>query len=208
MIKEEFKKFFIFQPHNMIISGATNCGKTYFVLDLLETVYKDHFENIVIFCPTFMPNKTYDRKWIFKDKKVYIIDPNFVKQNLNLSISFCLEIFKGSKTLFLIDDCANLQDSKRKATEICNLAFSGRHYDITTWILIQKYNSIVKDFRENIQMLVLFYNKDETAMKQALEENAVIPKEQRNYIVKALKSSKKGKVIMRLHYPWNFYLFK
>jgi hypothetical protein len=47
------------------------------------------------------------------------------------------------QTLFL-DDCANLQDSKKKVSELCHLAFSGRHYS-TIWVLNQKYNSIVKD---------------------------------------------------------------
>ena len=42
---------------------------------ILETKYKDHFEFIVIMCPTILDNnKTYlSRKWIFDDKNVFIV---------------------------------------------------------------------------------------------------------------------------------------
>ena len=40
----EFLKY----PHSAIICGQTNCGKTVFVLDLLQNEYKGMFENIVI----------------------------------------------------------------------------------------------------------------------------------------------------------------
>ena len=117
--------FWLFEPHNMLISGVTNCGKTHYVLDLLETIYKDHFNNIVFFCTTYLRNKTYDRKWITKDKNVYILDPNLVKMELDKLLVLCVEIFKGSNTLFILDDCANLSDTSKKRTELCNLAFLG-----------------------------------------------------------------------------------
>ena len=32
----------------------TSCGKTFYLLKLLETDYKNHFENIFLICPTFV----------------------------------------------------------------------------------------------------------------------------------------------------------
>jgi hypothetical protein len=87
------------------------------------------------------------------------------------------KVFQGTNTLLIIDDCANLAGSKKKISELCHLAFSGRHYSFTIWLINQKYNSVVKDFRENIRMLVLIFDKDETSTKQALEENDIVPKE-------------------------------
>ena len=56
-------------PHSAMFVGVTACGKTEFLLGLLETVYKDHFEFIVILCPTILDNKTYlSRKWIFDER--------------------------------------------------------------------------------------------------------------------------------------------
>ena len=58
-------------PHSALFVGVMACGKTEFLLSLLETVYKNHFEFIVILYPTISDNKTYlSRKWIFDDKNV------------------------------------------------------------------------------------------------------------------------------------------
>ena len=53
-------KFF----HSAMFVGVTACGKTEFLLRLLETEYKNHFELIIILCPTILDNKIYlSRKW-------------------------------------------------------------------------------------------------------------------------------------------------
>ena len=41
----EFPKF----PHSAMFVGATACGKTEYLLKLLETKYKNHFEFIVFY---------------------------------------------------------------------------------------------------------------------------------------------------------------
>ena len=67
--------------HSAIICGQTNCGKTVFVLDLLEKEYQHVFENIIILCPTIEWNKAYkNRSWIGdvrhpKDKNISIVNP-------------------------------------------------------------------------------------------------------------------------------------
>ena len=185
----DIKDLFIFEPHNFLFVGVTNCGKSYLVLNLLETVYKGHFENIVIFCPTFSYNRTYDRRWLFKDKNVIILNPELVKHHLDKLLSISIEIYKGSKTLFIIDDCGNLADVKQKKSQLSFLGFSGRHFGISTWVLVQKYNSVVKDFRENIRQLCLFFCKDEKAISSAFEENAIVPKEFRKLIEERLKDN-------------------
>ena len=40
-------------PHSAMFVGVTACGKTEFLLKLLETVYKNHFEFIVILSQQF-----------------------------------------------------------------------------------------------------------------------------------------------------------
>ena len=52
-------------PHSAMFVGVTAWGKTEFLLRLLETIYKSHFELIIILCPTILDKKTYlSRKWI------------------------------------------------------------------------------------------------------------------------------------------------
>ena len=68
-------------PHSAIVCGQTGCGKTEFVLDLLELEYAGVFDNIVILCQTKNWNKTYKtRSWIGdvrkpKDKYITIVNP-------------------------------------------------------------------------------------------------------------------------------------
>ena len=60
-------------PHGAMFVGITACGKIEFLLPMLETVYKNHFEFIVILCPTISDNKTYlSRKWILDDRNVFL----------------------------------------------------------------------------------------------------------------------------------------
>ena len=41
-------------PHSAMFVGVTACSKTEFLLRLLETIYKNHLEFIVILCPTIL----------------------------------------------------------------------------------------------------------------------------------------------------------
>ena len=200
----KLKEILLFKPHNMLISGVTNCGKTHFVLDLIENYYLKMFEFIVIFCPTYFMNKTYERSWVFREKNVVILNPESVKNHLDETLKIATAVYKGTNTLFIIDDCANLQDSKKKVSELCHLAFSARHYGITVWVINQKYNSVVKDFRENTRLLILFYNADEKSMKLAFEENSIIPKEKRQGVIDHLRTKKSGKLIIRKEHPREF----
>ena len=85
--------------------GCTACGKTEYLLKLLETDYKNHFEFIVILCPTILDNKTYlSRKWILDDKNVFIVCD--VEGKLNEWIKLFTDTLKDHQTLFIIDDCS------------------------------------------------------------------------------------------------------
>ena len=46
-------------PHSAMFVGCTNVGKTEYLLRIHETEYKNHFEFILILCPTILDNKTY-----------------------------------------------------------------------------------------------------------------------------------------------------
>ena len=108
---------FVESPFNILIYGITNCGKIHYVLDLLGKHYKNKFDYIVIYCPTFLVNYTYDRKFICNYKNIIIIDTN---NNLDEYLEINMKFFSGYSTLFLTDNCANLRDSKMKESAILN----------------------------------------------------------------------------------------
>ena len=108
-------------PHSAMFVGVTGCGKIEFLLKLLETVYKNHFEFIVILCPTILDNKTYlSRKWIFDDKNVFIVCD--VKGKLNEWIKLFKNALKGHQTLFIIDDCSAEGEINKKTR--CSIRIS------------------------------------------------------------------------------------
>ena len=110
-------------PHSAMFVGVMACGKTEFLLRLLETTYKDHFEFIVILCPTVSDSKVYlSWKWIFDNKNVFIVCD--VEGKLNEWIKLFKNMLKGHQTLFIINDCSAEGEINKKRDALSELAFS------------------------------------------------------------------------------------
>ena len=194
-----------------LIVGKTNSGKTKWILDLLQTQYKNKYENIVIICPTVTKNKTYlNRKWILTDPGVYLIDLDHWALGLNEALHIFTKIFESEPTLFILDDCSALQDVKYRkknkdgTCELSKMAFSGRHFNHSCWLLTQKYNSVLKDYRENTAWVAMFYCKDKNSFEQCLDENDVVPGEKRQEIKNILRRKKYSKLVIRTEPPVSY----
>jgi len=201
--------------HSAIICGATGCGKSEFVLDLLETEYKKFFEYIIVICPTWMYNKAYlNRPWFFKDDCVIPLDPNWCPNSdewLNECLKWSYETYgiQDSHTLFIIDDCSSDRSMTKKKQMLSQLAFSGRHKNCSVWVLTQKYNSVLTDLREQTKWTALFYTKDRDSFEEAIRENDVIPSlEEKKEIQKKLASHKHTKVILITEQPTGYFFIK
>ena len=99
--------------HTALFIAPNGVGKTHFALSLLETEYRNHFDFIVIICPTLRYNSTYkSRSWVWNDPDVIPIEPGNQLYYLVEKIS---NLLAGDKTLFLIDDIiANETLDKRR----------------------------------------------------------------------------------------------
>ena len=202
-------------PHCAIICGQTGCGKTEFVLDLLETEYNGFFEYIIILCPTIQWNKAYkNRSWIGdikkpKNKNIQIVNP--INKNgeemLQELLRFFFNKYAGSTTLYIIDDCSATKELTKKKDMLSQLAFSGRHADQSVWVISQRYNSVLKDLREQTKWLCMFYTKDRDSFDNCLRENDVIPTlEERQRIKEELAKVKHRKLILKTDQPTNYWL--
>ena len=90
------------EPHTALFVAPTGVGKIHLALSLLENDYRNHFDFIVIICPTLMYNSTYkNRSWVWNDPDVIPIEPGSQLYYLIEKIS---NLLAGDKTLFLIDD--------------------------------------------------------------------------------------------------------
>ena len=86
----------------------------------------------------------------------------------------------GEPTPYIIDDCSASTALTKEKDMLSMLAFSGRHAEQSVWVLTQKYNSVLKDLREQTRWVGLFHCKDRDSFEDCLRENDVIPsREQR-----------------------------
>ena len=87
------------EPHTALFVAPTGVGKTHLVLNLLENEYRNHFNFIVIICPTLEHNETYkSRGWVWNDPDVIQIE---MDNNLYYLIEKISKLLTASKTPFL-----------------------------------------------------------------------------------------------------------
>ena len=95
-------KMFMKELHTALFVATTGVGKTHLALSLLENEYRNHFDFIVIICPTLRYNSTYKSGgWVWNDPDVIPIEPG---NQLYYLIEKISNLLAGSKMLFLIDD--------------------------------------------------------------------------------------------------------
>ena len=191
---------YVQEPHTAMFSGSTNSGKTKKVLNLIEQEYRDHFENIIILCPTIRWNETYrTTPWIKSDDGIFIIEP---KDKLFEWIGFLSKLFAGQVTLFIVDDIISDETLDRKRQPLLELAISGRHRGHSLWLLTQSYTAIPKNLRRQKKMLFVWYPNEKSDLKTIDEETNII--DDLEVVKKELKSSKYACLYIRLEYPRSY----
>ena len=93
------------------------------LMNLLENEYRNHFDFIVIICPTLEHNETYkSRGWVWNDPDVIPIEPG---NQLYYLIEEISKLLAGSKTLFLINDIIADEALDKCHQPLLGLAISG-----------------------------------------------------------------------------------
>ena len=126
-------KMFMKEPHTTLFIAPTGVGKTDLALSLLENEYRNHFDFIVIICPTLAHNETYkSRGWVWNDPDVIPTGPD---NNLYYLIEKISNLLAGSATLFLIDDIIANEALNKHRQPLLELAISGRQGYVCDLIL-------------------------------------------------------------------------
>ena len=124
---------FMKETNTVLFVAPTGVGKTHLALSLLENEYRNHFDFIVIICPTLRYNSTYkSRGWVWNDPEVIPIEPGNQLYYLNEKIS---DLLAGSATLFLIDDIIADEVLDKRRQPLLELAILGRHRGHPLWLL-------------------------------------------------------------------------
>ena len=121
-------------PFHCIITGPTNCGKTKYLIEQLRGPFKNVFNYIILICPTYDRNKTY-QGFAKNDKNFLVLMPDATNQaEIEELLHLSAVLFSGMNTLIILDDCAVSKDLKNRSNKFIELAFSGRQRFISLGI--------------------------------------------------------------------------
>ena len=190
---------YVFEPHTAIFSGLTGSGKIHRMLDLLENEYKDHFDYIVILCPTLRYNKTYlTRCWVRKDKRVFLVEPG---DKLLEWINLLSTWFSGDEVLFVVDDMIAEKTLDKTRGALLDIAISGGHRKHSLWMLSQRYKKIPITMSDQLKQLFVWYPKNRHELELIIAENDVGSSLDIPNIKELLKNEKHACLYMRLEHP-------
>ena len=187
------------EPHTALFVAPTGAGKILLALSLLETEYRNHFDFIVIICPTLRYNSTYkSRSWVWNDPDVIPIEPG---NKLYYLIERISNFLTGDKTLFLINDIIANETLNKGHQLLLELAILGRHRDHSLWLLTQSHIAVPNNIRRQAKMLYVWYPKNRTDLNTVHEENDVIGPEKLARVKAQLKRGKHTCLILRIEHP-------
>ena len=193
-------------PFNTLISGPTNCGKTKYLTELLSNEFRFKFDCIVLLCPTFRHNKTWNRCSFVENDKDFLVFSSKQDQ-INRYLKLMSNVYEGTNTLIILDDCAVSKDVKQKTSELVELVFSGRHKRISLWVITQQITSIAKPFRENVAVLILFFTTSAKDMKFIFDKYVyALPKDEIKDMIKEMKKVKYSHLDFSLIHPYEIKL--
>ena len=194
-------------PFHCIITGPTNCGKTKYLTEQLRGPFRKVFEYIVLICPTYARNKTYHR-FAQGDKRFLVLSPDASNSDtINELLTNCAELFSGTNTLLILDDCAVSKDLKQRSNKFIDLAFAGRHDGLSVWVLTQQLTSIAKPFRDNVACVITFHNPSYVGTKTLFEDyGGDLDVETRKKFSELLRTEKYSRLCFCLRYPFQIYL--
>ena len=160
------------EPHTALFVIPNGVGKTHLALNLLESEYKNHFDFIVLICPTLVHNQTYkSRGWAWNDPDVIPIE---LGNNLYYLTEKISKMLTGSKTLFLVDDIIANEALNKRCQPLLGLALLNRHRGHSLWLLSQSYTVIPNNIRRQAKMLYVWYPKNRVDLNIIHEENDII----------------------------------
>ena len=187
------------EPHTALFVAPTGVRKTHLPFNLLKNEYRNHFDFVVIICPTLEHNETYkSRGWVWNDPEVISIEPG---KNLYYLIEKISKMLAGSKTLFLIDDIIADEAFDKRCQPLLGLAISGRRRGHSLWLLTQSYTAIPNNIRRQAKMLYVWYPKNRTDLNTIHEENDIIEMGELVNVKEKLKWGKHTCLIMRMEHP-------
>jgi hypothetical protein len=132
--------------------GGTESGKSHLAISVYNAFYRDVYDLVIIFAPTYYSrrnSKIYQKLKVPKDKKLLV----YTYFNLELleEVTNKIPTDNENHILLIMDDCIDqFQKTLRSDNNVLStLAFKGRHRLISIWILSQALRCVSTTIRSN-----------------------------------------------------------
>jgi GTPase SAR1 family protein len=195
-----------------LICGGTGSGKTTWLIQMLQTIFKKVYHDIFLIIPENSMNSIHDKDNVFKK----YLDPDNIYHNYD--IETLNEIYEkieenaseGYYSLLLIDDFGNLLKSKQEAKILQSMFLKNRHLRLTAFVLCQNFYQMPKNIREITNNAILF-NTNKSMNEKFFNEMVNIKRDDfhtlmtllpttHDYILVSLKHKK-------IYHNWNEIIF-
>jgi len=151
----------------MLIAGKAQTGKTTEAINIIWNKRRS-FHRIIVLCPTWYIQKTFDPiRSLVKESDIYI------KPNENVLRLIVVDIEKNAHTckraglppmptLILIDDMAGstFLHGNRKGV-FANLSIQTTHWNLSIIVISQQSTSVDPNFRDNVEHSLVYYSERE-----------------------------------------------
>jgi hypothetical protein len=173
-----------------LISGGTGSGKTTWLIQMLKTIFKKVFHDVIIIIPENSLNSISEKDNVFKK----YLDPENIFHTYDVETLETIydkvqeNANDGYYTLLLIDDYGNQLKNKMETKILQSLFLKNRHLRLTAFVLCQSWYQAPKIIREITNNAILF-NTSKSQNLKFFEEVMNIKKDDFNTLMKRLPTT-------------------
>jgi len=196
-----------------LICGGTGSGKTTWLIQMLKTIFKKVYHEIIIVVPENSLNSISDKDNIFKKhlepENIYHeyneenLQEIYDKVNDNAS--------NGYYTLLLIDDFGNQLKNKMEAKILQSMFLKNRHLRLSVFVLCQSWYQVPKIIREISNNAILF-NTSKSQNQKFFDEVMNIKKNEFDELMRLLPSTHDYILVSlkhkKIYHNWNEVIFE
>jgi len=195
-----------------LICGGTGSGKTTWLIQMLQTIFKKVYHDIFLIIPENSMNSIHEKDNVFKkylnpDNVYHTYDTETLNEIYDKIEENSSE---GYYSLLLIDDFGNQLKNKAEVKILQSMFLKNRHMRLTAFVLCQNFFQMPKLIREITNNAILF-NTNKSMNEKFFNEMVNIKKDDFYKLMKLLSSTHDYILVSlkhkKLYHNWNEIIF-